>query len=146
MRFPSLDCAAEAAIILPPRHEASKPIGPAMDNILRAWTFWIHAHLHEECREYLESTKLKELSATPGCQRAAALFRDLSDGTTEVVVVSVWDSMESIRAFAGDEPLKPTIDPKDREKLFDREPTVRHYAMSDQSAIALLPAEWRSRR
>ena len=115
-------------------------------NILRAWTFWIRTHLREECREYLEGTKLIELRETPGCQRAAALFRDLSDGTVEVVVVSVWDSMASIHAFAGGEPLKPSIDPKDREKLFDREPTVRHYAMSDQSAIALLPPAWRSRR
>lgn len=116
---------------------------PVMNNILRAWTFWIRTPLREECREYLERTKLKELAAAPGSQRAAALFRDLGDGTTEVVVVSVWDSVQSIRAFVGDDYLKPTIDPNDHQKLFDREPTVRHYAISDRSAIALLPPEWR---
>ncbi len=112
-------------------------------NILRAWTFWIHANLREECREYLERTKLKELSEAPGCQRAAALFRDLGDGTTEVVVVSVWDSVDKIRAFVGDDYMKPTIDPNDQRKLFDREPSVRHYAMSERSALDLMPAEWR---
>lgn len=81
---------------------------PVMNNILRAWTFWIRTPLREECREYLERTKLKELAAAPGSQRAAALFRDLGDGTTEVVVVSVWDSVQSIRAFVGDDYLKPT--------------------------------------
>ena len=114
-----------------------------MSNILRAWTFWIRTPLREECREYMDGTKLPELSAAPGNQRAAALFRDLGDGTTEVVVVSVWDSMQSIRAFVGDDPLQPTIDPSDQAKLFDREPNVRHYAMSDRSAIALLPPGWR---
>lgn len=113
------------------------------NDILRAWTFWIRTPLREECRVHLESTKLIELRNTPGNQRAAALFRDLGDGTTEVVVVSVWDSMQSIRDFTGNEHLKPTIDPEDHAKLFDREPSVRHYALSDRSALALLPPEWR---
>ncbi len=116
---------------------------PVSNNVLRAWTFWIRASLREECREYLDRTKLPELSAAPGCQRAAALFRDLGDGTAEVVVVSVWDSMQSIRAFAGEDHRKPTIAPSDNAKLFDREPVVRHYSMVQRSAIDLLPPEWR---
>jgi|GEM_PF-1274108 len=110
--------------------------------ILRAWTFWIHTHLREECREYLERTKLKEMMAVPGNLRAAALFRDRGDGETEVVVVSLWISMESIRAFAGDNVLEPTIDPDDRPKLFDCEPGVRHYELSDGGPAALLPPGW----
>lgn len=113
------------------------------DNILRAWTFWIRTHLTDECRAHLESTKLLEMGRALGNQRAAALFRDLGDGTTEVVVVSVWDSMECIRAFSGDDHMQPSIDVADRAKLFDREPTVRHYAISHRSAIALMPPEWR---
>ena len=115
-----------------------------MNTILRAWTFWIHTHLHDECKAHLDATKLPELCAVPGNQRAAALFRDMGDGTTEVVVLSVWDSMESIRAFTGDQHLEPTIDPDDQRKLFDREPFVRHYAMSDPSAVTLLPVPWQT--
>ena len=92
----------------------------------------------------MDQVKLKELSEAPGSHRAAALFRDLGDGTTEVVVVSLWDSIEAIRAFIGDDYLKPSIDAADRAKLFDRESTVRHYEMSDRSASALLPPTWRS--
>lgn len=110
-------------------------------NILRAFTFWIRSELRGECDAYLESTKLKELRDAPGSQRATALFRDLGDGTTEVVVLSVWDSMASVQAF--DALQKPIVDPAIRHKLFDREPTVRHYAISDRSAIALLPHAWR---
>jgi len=106
--------------------------------ILRTWTFWIHTHLREECRLHLEATKLPELRAQPGNSRAAAVFRDLEDGTTEVVVMSVWDSMASIEAFTGKAPLVPTIDPNDRPKLFDHEPQVRHYPMRSLDDV---PAE-----
>lgn len=117
-----------------------------MEPILRAWTFWIHAHLREECREHLERTKLPELRGTPGNQRAAALFRDVGDGSTEVVVVSVWESMDSILAFTNNAPQIPSIAPEDQQKLFDREPTVRHYPLSDAHAQALMPREWRPRK
>jgi len=114
---------------------------PTNSNILREWTFWIRTELHEECRAHLEVTKLKELRAQPGCQRAVALFRDLGDSSTEVAVVSTWDSMESICAFTGAETLRPTIAPADRVKLIDREPVVRHYLATDLSAIGIMPPE-----
>ena len=100
-----------------------------MGRILRTWTFWIHTELREECRLHLEATKLPEMRCQAGNHRAAAVFRDLHDGTTEVVVMSIWDSMASIEAFAGKTPTAPTIDPNDRPKLFDHEPQVRHYPM-----------------
>jgi heme-degrading monooxygenase HmoA len=114
-----------------------------MDKIFRAWTFWIRASLREECETYMTEVKLKEMNAAPGNERAAALFRDLGDGTVEVAVVSVWESMDMIRKYAGDEPQQPAIDPDDRKKLFDREPIVRHYTMADEKALPLIPADWR---
>jgi heme-degrading monooxygenase HmoA len=102
-----------------------------MDRILRTWTFWIRAGLREECRAYLEATKLPELAAQPGNLRASALFRDVGDGTTEVVVMSIWESMASIEAFTGRQSAAPTIDPMDRPKLFDHEPQVRHYFLRE---------------
>ena len=111
--------------------------------ILRTWTFWIRTPQREECRLHLEVTKLAEMRAAPGNRRAAALFRDRGDGTTVVTVMSVWDSMDSIRAFAGQEMEQPSIDAQDRGKLFDREPLVRHYPMSDADALLPLPPEWR---
>jgi hypothetical protein len=113
-----------------------------MGKILRAWTFWIRAELRGECSDHLDATVLKRLRGAKGNRRAAALFRDLNDGTTEVVVVSVWDSMESIRAHTGDPHTAPTIDPGVVPKLFDREPCVRHYALSVPHVVATLPAEW----
>ncbi|MBU1357542.1 MAG: antibiotic biosynthesis monooxygenase [Gammaproteobacteria bacterium] len=115
-----------------------------MDKILRTWTFWIRSDLRDECREHLEATKLKEMRAATGNHRAAALFRDREDGTTVVVVMSVWDSMESIRAFSGGDHEQPSIDPADLKKIFDRDHRVGHYSMSDVNVRAMLPPEWRA--
>ena len=76
---------------------------------------------------HLEATKLPQMRSQPGNRRAAAVFRDREDGATEVVVMSIWDSMASIEAFVGKDLHAPSIDPNDRPKLFDHEPRVRHY-------------------
>jgi hypothetical protein len=102
-----------------------------MDNILRTWTFWIHLALQEECREDLEVCVLKRMRQAPGNQRASALFRDVGDGTLEVVVLSVWDSIDKIKEFAGPNYLQPTISSDHEAKVFDREPTVRHYPIGE---------------
>jgi hypothetical protein len=83
------------------------------------------------------------MRAAPGNKRAIAVFRDRNDGTTVVVVMSVWDSMDSIRAFSGANLDQPSIDPADLEKIFDRDQKVGHYPMSHRNVRELLPPELR---
>lgn len=118
-----------------------KKSGSVQDKILRTWTFWIRTGLREECRHHLEATKLREMNAAPGNERAVAVFRDLGDGSTEVVVVSIWTSMDMIRRYVDVEGMQPSIDPADRPKLLDREPMVRHEVLTDD-VFSLLPAAW----
>src|ERR1700712_3694977 len=100
------------------------------EKILRTYGFWVLSSLRDECREFLEATTLKELIETPGNLRSVALFRDQEDGTVEVVIMALWDSMESVMAFHGKKDLrKPRIDPTVQSKLFDREPYVRQYTL-----------------
>jgi hypothetical protein len=117
-----------------------------MDTILRAWTCWIRTEKRAACHGQLDAAALKRLRKVRGYQRAAVLFRDLGDGTTEVVVISVWESMEAIRAYAGELLTVPAIDleliPKLYDHVFDHEPHVRHYALSDPNVAAMLPAGW----
>lgn len=112
-----------------------------MDKILRTWTFWIRSDLRTDCEAHLEATKLQEMRDAPGNLRAAALFRERNDGTTIVVVMSIWDSMESIRAFAGGDAAQPSIDAADMAKIFDSDQKVGHYPLSD-CLRTLLPPEW----
>jgi heme-degrading monooxygenase HmoA len=90
----------------------------------------------------MENYKLKEMNAAPGNERATAIFRDLGDGSTEVVVISIWESMDMIRRFVRTE-HQPSIHPDDRAKLLDRDPVVRHEVISDEHVFSLMPADWR---
>ena len=67
--------------------------------------------------------------ATPGNQGAQLLTRDLGDGRTEIVTLSWWDSLDSVRAFAGDDVDVARYYPEDDEYLTDREATVSHFVV-----------------
>jgi len=41
--------------------------------------------------------------------------------------VTMWESMDAVRAFAGDDPERAVYYPEDDEYLLEREPTVSHY-------------------
>jgi heme-degrading monooxygenase HmoA len=55
--------------------------------------------------------------------------RDLGDGTTEVITVSWWDDLESIRGFAGDDIEVAVFYPEDDNYLVDRETRVNHFVV-----------------
>jgi heme-degrading monooxygenase HmoA len=72
-----------------------------MNCVLRAWTFWIPAHYQAECQDDMERMVFSRMRQAVGNQHTKALFRDAGDGTVEVIVLSVWDSMAHIKAFMG---------------------------------------------
>ena len=102
-----------------------------MSHVLRAWTFWIHAAIEPQCREDMERMIFARMRQAPGNRRAKALFRHEGDGTVEVTVLSLWDSMAHIQAHVGPNHLQPVIPPSHLGQVFDREPRVHHYAMND---------------
>jgi heme-degrading monooxygenase HmoA len=55
------------------------------------------------------------------------LSRDLPDGRTEVITLSLWESAEAIRGFAGDDIEQAVFYPEDERYLVDRETTVTHF-------------------
>ena len=49
---------------------------------------------------------------------------------TEFVFISLWESMDAIRGFAGNDVDRARSYDEDRDFLLALEPTVRHYAAS----------------
>jgi heme-degrading monooxygenase HmoA len=76
--------------------------------------------------KYLEETGVKESRATKGNQ-GVWLLRRVHDGRAEFVVVSLWDSFESIKAFAGPEYEKAVYYPEDKKFLLKLNPRVTHF-------------------
>ncbi|MEP6632938.1 MAG: hypothetical protein ABJA62_01880 [Luteimonas sp.] len=63
--------------------------------------------------------------------RAVHLMHRAQGAVTHFVVVSHWDSRDSITAFAGDDIARAKYYPEDSEFLLAFEPTVEHYALGE---------------
>jgi heme-degrading monooxygenase HmoA len=76
------------------------------------------------------------LQAIPG-HRGAYLFSRRSGGETEFLAVTLWDSLESIKAFAGDEPETAVVEPEARAVLKACDDFARHYDVLEGPASRL---------
>ena len=98
--------------------------------IARTWRGWVRTEDRAAYVEYIERTGMAEYRSTPGNQGAWMLTRDLGNGRTEVLTLSLWESRESIRGFAGDDIERAVFYPEDDRYLVDRETTVTHYEVA----------------
>jgi hypothetical protein len=69
---------------------------------------------------------MAEYRRTSGNQGAWMLRRDDGD-RSEIVTFSLWDSVDSIRAFAGEDIGQAVFYPEDDRFLIERDRTVQHY-------------------
>jgi heme-degrading monooxygenase HmoA len=76
--------------------------------------------------KYLEETGVKEIRATKG-NEGVWLLRRVHEGRAEFIVISMWDSLESIKAFAGEEYEKAVYYPEDEKFLLHLSPHVSQY-------------------
>ena len=84
------------------------------------------AHFEGEVRPQLESTE-GFLGAT--------LERIPDDGEAEIVVVTRWESIEAIRAFAGEDVDLAVVEPEARAVLSKFDSRVRHIELADGQAF-----------
>ena len=95
--------------------------------IARIWRGWVSTDGADDYVAYIERTGIAEYRQTPGNLGAQMLTRDLGEGRTEVLTLSWWISVDSIRAFAGADIDVAKFYPEDDAYLIDRETTVTHY-------------------
>lgn len=77
------------------------------------------------CREHFEPGVLPELRSVDGFVDAEVLVRD-----GELVVATRWESLESVRAFAGDDLERAVVEPVVAELLDSYDETVTHYTVA----------------
>jgi heme-degrading monooxygenase HmoA len=97
--------------------------------IARLWHGAIPAARADEYMRYLEQTGLPDYRATPG-NRGVYVLRRAEEAVAHFLLVSLWDSQEAIRAFAGDDMDRAQYYPEDAEFLLELEPTVTHYEVA----------------
>ena len=99
--------------------------------IARMWRGRVSTEKAAAYAAYVQETGVASYRTTPGNRGAQLLTRDLGDGRTEIVTLSWWDSLDAIRAFAGDDIAVARYYPEDDEYLVDKEATVAHFTVAD---------------
>lgn len=83
----------------------------------------------EDANHYLEilrETGFREYRATPGNLGVLGLRR-VRDGRAEFLLLTLWESEEAIRRFAGDDMERAVYYPEDDRFLLAKEELVAHY-------------------
>jgi heme-degrading monooxygenase HmoA len=80
----------------------------------------------EAYARHLREAVLPVLGSIPGHRGAWLLKRDEGD-RTELVVLTLWESMDAIRAFAGESPERAVVEPEAQAVLEAFDATVRHF-------------------
>jgi len=99
---------------------------PSARTIARIWKGRTLESKADEYEAYLNQSGISKIRATEG-NLGAYVLRRTSDGKTEFVVISLWESLDAVRRFAGPDYQKAVILPKDRQYLLEVEPNVVHY-------------------
>lgn len=101
--------------------------------IVRTWRGTTRSEDSDEYLEYLRRTGIASYLATPGNRGVATLRRPLvAEGLVEFFLCSRWDSLEAIRAFAGDDIERAVFYPEDERFLVGRDERVFHYEVADE--------------
>lgn len=73
---------------------------------------------------FLDTTVLPELRTLPGHRGACLLRREL-----DLLIVTRWESLDAIRAFAGEDIERAVFEPEAQRLLPSRDEQVKHYEL-----------------
>jgi heme-degrading monooxygenase HmoA len=105
---------------------APSPSSTASNLIARVWHGVTPAAKAEAYTEYLHRTGIKDYRASPG-NRGVYMLRRIQGDRAEFTLITLWDSLDAIRAFAGADYEKARYYPEDRDFLIEFEPFVVHH-------------------
>jgi heme-degrading monooxygenase HmoA len=96
--------------------------------IARIWRGTVREADKDTYYDYLKKTGLKEYAETPG-NKGVYTLRRVANGQCEFLLLTLWDSWDAIKAFAGPDYEKAVYYPEDDHFLVDRGPQVEHYEL-----------------
>lgn len=94
--------------------------------IARIWRGKTPDFLGEEYFDYIKKTGIQSYRSTEG-NRGVYVLRRVEDGLSEFRLMTLWDSLEAIKKFAGPDVEKAVYFPDDEKFLLELEPHVQHF-------------------
>lgn len=97
--------------------------------IARTWHGVTLAAKADDYSDYLDRTGVADCKATEG-NRGAYVLRRIEGNIAHFLFISLWDSMDAVKTFAGPDTDVARYYSEDTEYLLELEPTVTHYEVS----------------
>jgi len=94
--------------------------------IARTWHGITEASRADEYLDYLNKTGVPEYRATQG-NLGVYVLRRIEGNKAHFLLLTLWESEEAIKRFAGSNMEKAKYYPEDEQFLLELEPTVTHY-------------------
>jgi heme-degrading monooxygenase HmoA len=102
--------------------------------IARIWRGAVRRDDADSYAEYLRATGVKGYTETPGNHAVLMLRRDIGD-RTEFVMITLWDSLDAVRGFAGDDVERAVFYPEDDAFLVERDLSAKHFHLVEARGI-----------
>jgi heme-degrading monooxygenase HmoA len=99
--------------------------------IARIWNGAVRKLDGDAYAAYMNETGVASYAQTPGNRGVWMLRRDLED-KTQFVMFTLWDSIEAVKAFAGEDYETAVFYPEDDRFLIERDPGAAHYEVDSQ--------------
>ena len=97
--------------------------------IARIWRGAVAQSDGDAYAEYMQGTGVAGYVKTPGNRGVWMLRRDIGR-KTEFLMFTLWDSMDAIKAFAGEQPERAVFYPEDGRYLVERDELATHFEVA----------------
>ena len=104
--------------------------------IARIWTGATRTADADAYEEYMREEALPGYANVAGNRAVLMLRRARDDDRTEFTMVTLWEGLENVVAFAGPDPEQAVFYPRDERFLVERDLTVRHYDVYGDRGLA----------
>ena len=94
--------------------------------IARIWKGAVAQRDADAYADYLQETGVAGYVSTPGNRGVWMLRRDAGE-RTEYLMFTLWDSLDAVKAFAGEDYEVAVFHPEDDRFLVERDRTSAHY-------------------
>lgn len=103
--------------------------------IARTWRGAVRADDAETYAEYIRTTGIAEYASTPGNLGAYLLYR-IDGDRAEILTLSLWETLDAVKGFAGDDIDRAVFYPEDDRYLVERDLVANHYVVAATSDTA----------
>jgi heme-degrading monooxygenase HmoA len=97
--------------------------------IARIWRGAVRRADGDAYVRYIDETGLAAYAGTPGNRGAWMLRRDVGENT-EIVTLSLWESLDAVKAFAGEDYETAVFYPEDDRFLVECDERTSHYEVA----------------